>query len=181
MSVGRSRADLLKFLDWMAEKGLLPANTAQSRKASSNKILALLSEEEAMDVTQVDVDDLALRFGTKFGQQYDPKSVLTYKSRLRSALEDFRAYCDNPVGFRPTGRVQQRPKLTKESVASKTSVTDGAEQRSAPTVVQSPVSVVPVAIRADVIVHIGNLPHDLTEIEARRIANVILAYAIPSD
>lgn len=182
MSTGRSRADLLKFLDWMAEKGLLPSNTASSRKASANKVLALLSEEEAQDVTSVDVDDLIQRFGTKFGQQYDPSSVLTYKSRLRSALEDFRSYCNNPVGFRPSGRVQQRPRAQREAAGAKAepTATELPVRRDAALPPPS-TQVLPIAIRADVTVQIGNLPFDLTEAEAKRIANVVLAYAIPSN
>lgn len=39
----------------------------------------------------------------------------------------------------------------------------------------------PVQVRSDVTVHIKNLPHDLTEAEARRLANIILAHAIPTN
>lgn len=182
MSAGRSRADLLRFLDWMAEKGLLPANTASSRKASSNKVLALLSDEEAVDVTVVDVEDLIHRFGTKFGQQYNPISLRSYKSRLNSALEDFRAYCDNPVGFRPTGRVQQRTRPKPEgTLANKPRDARREDVVREPSPPAPAVHVLPISIRANVTVQIGNLPHDLTEGEARRIANVVLAYAIPSN
>ena len=181
MSQGRSRADLLKFLDWMSEKGLIPANTASSRKASANKVLALLSEEEAQDVTGVDVDELIRRFGNKHGQQYNPDSLLTYKSRLKSAVEDFRAYCENPVGFRPGGRIQQRPKNGGSPTASSkpTRIQPPPEQRASPAAPS--VHVVPIAIRPDVTVQVGNLPYDLTAAEAKRIANVILAYAMATD
>jgi hypothetical protein len=181
MAIGRSRADLLRFLDWMAEKGLIPANTASSRKASANKVLALLSDEEAADVTSVDVDDLIQRFGTKFGQQYDPSSVLTYKSRLRSAIEDFKSYCENPVGFRPSGRVQQRPRNPKDANVGPKAAPAAGEPAARRDALPSPSAhVLPIAIRADVTVQIGNLPFDLSESEAKRIANVVLAYAIPS-
>jgi hypothetical protein len=180
MSQGRSRADVLKFLDWRGEKGLIPANTASSRKATANKVLALLSEEEAQDVTGVDVDDLIRRFGNKFGQQYTPDSLVSYRSRLRTAVDDFRAYCDSPVGFRPAGRAQQRPQNSKQGASGKEAVAGRAEASSHRATPSAPsVHVLPIAIRADVTVQIGNLPFDLTEAEAKRIANVILAYAVP--
>lgn len=181
MSQGRSRADLLRFLDWMSEKGLVPANTASSRKASANKVLALLSDEEAEDVTNVDVDDLVRRFGNKHGQQYNPDSLLSYKSRLRSAIDDFRAYCENPVGFRPVGRTQQRTK----NGTTPTPVVKSARGHTKPehqvSAAAPSVHVVPIAIRPDVTVQVGNLPYDLTPTEAKRIANVILAYAMMAE
>lgn len=181
MSQGRSRADLLRFLDWMSEKGLIPANTASSRKASANKVLALLADEEAEDVTNVDVDDLIRRYGNKHGQQYTPESLLSYKSRLRSAIDDFRAYCDNPVGFRPAGRTQQRAKngATPAPVMKVGRGQYKPEQHASPAAPS--VHVVPIAIRPDVTVQVGNLPYDLTPSEAKRIANVILAYALAVD
>jgi len=165
----------------MSEKGLIPANTASSRKASANKVLALLSEQEAEDVTNADVDDLIRRFENKYRHQYNPDSVLTYKSRLRSALDDFRAYTENPVGFRPTGRTQQRPKNGGGPSAS--AKPSKSQQPPEPRLSQAApsVNVVPIAIRPDVTVQIGNLPYDLTAGEAKRIANVILAYAIASE
>lgn len=41
------------------------------------------------------------------------------------------------------------------------------------------IRLVPIALRRDVTVHIGNLPLDLTEAEARKIGAVVLAYAMP--
>ena len=49
MSDGRSRADLLSFLDFLGQKGLIPPSTASARKASANKVLAILSEDEAVE------------------------------------------------------------------------------------------------------------------------------------
>ncbi|HET8750472.1 MAG TPA: hypothetical protein VFM42_07005 [Sphingomicrobium sp.] len=181
MSQGRSRADLLKFLDWMSEKGLIPANTASSRKASANKVLALLSDQEAEDVTNVDVDELIRRFGNKHGQQYNPDSLLTYKSRLRSAIDDFRSYCENPVGFRPGGRSQQRLKNAQDATPRMRPNKTVAQPEAKISAPAPALHVVPVAIRPEVTVQIGNLPFDLTPAEAKRIANVILAYAMPPD
>lgn len=172
MSQSRTITDLLAFLDWMADKGLAPSNTISSRKASSNKVLSALGAEETVDVTLVDVDDAIRRFGVKHGQEYSPDSLQSYKSRLRTALDDFKAYCDNPVGFRPAGRSPTRTKGEKPSTVK--TRTPPVSEPVAPR--QSSHNVVPVGIREDVTVQIGNLPFDLTADEARKIANVVLAY-----
>lgn len=39
--------------------------------------------------------------------------------------------------------------------------------------------IIPIQIRDDVLVQIGNLPIDLTEAEARKIARTVMAYATP--
>jgi hypothetical protein len=172
MSQSRTLPDLLAFLDWMADKGLAPANTISSRKASSNKVLSALGAEETADVTLVDVDDAIRRFGVKHGQDYSPDSLQSYKSRLRTALDDFKAYCDNPVGFRPAGRSPVRAKSERSSTPKARVSTD--PEPLAPR--QPSFNVVPVGIRENVTVQIGNLPFDLTAEEARKIANVILAW-----
>jgi hypothetical protein len=184
MSNARSTADLLKFLDYLAEKGLMPAATAASRKASANKMLAVLSEEEACDVTTIDMDDVALRFHNLNGQQYTPGSIQTYKSRVGSAIDDFRAYLANPLGFRSSSKPRQRPRPPKEAVtvlgvgtASGTSAA-AAVAHSLPSA-PSPIgaNILPVPLRPDLTIQIAGLPFDLTPAEAKKIANIILAHA----
>ena len=62
MAQNRSRADFLRFLDYLGEKGLIPSGTAASRKATANKVTAILSDEEAADVTALDLDEVMMRF-----------------------------------------------------------------------------------------------------------------------
>jgi hypothetical protein len=184
MSNGRSTADLLKFLDYLAEKGLMPAATAASRKASANKMLAVLSEDEARDVTVVDMDDVALRFHNLNGQQYTPGSIQTYKSRVGSAIDDFRAYLANPLGFRSSSKPRQRSRPPKEAVVM--SSVGKAHGTSTVTAVAQPVSsaslpsgpnILPIPLRPELTIQIAGLPFDLTPAEAKKIANIILAHA----
>lgn len=176
MTGNRTLADLLSFLDWMADKGLAPANTISSRKASSNKVLSSLGPEEIADVTQVDVEDAVRRFSVKHGQRYSTESLQSYRSRLRTALDDFKAYKENPVGFRPVGRapIRNNGEKAKRPIPKSRPVEQESQQVTAPR--SHPGNVVPIPIRSDVTVQIGNLPFDLTVEEARKIANVILAY-----
>ena len=99
----RSREELLKFLDYVRAKGLMSPNTAESRKASVNKVLGILSDEEADDVTALDLDQVISRFGNLHGKQYTPESLRSYRSRVKSSIEDFKRYVDNPMAFKPSG------------------------------------------------------------------------------
>jgi hypothetical protein len=184
MSFDSNLIGLFKFLDWMADKGYTPANTASSRKAAANKVISSLGDQEAENVLSIDIDDAIQRFAVKHGGRYSTDSLQSYKSRVKTALEDFAAYKADPVGFRPSGRISSKPKGSP----SKQSKPIVGNQSAKPTIASpaptapsvSPVvlggDVVPVPIREGLIVKIGNLPFDLTADEARKIANVVLAY-----
>jgi hypothetical protein len=182
MTSKRSREALQEFLDYLGDKGLMAKATAHARKAAANKILGILSDEEAADVTAIDVDDIITRFSNLHGKKYTPQSLVTYKSRLRSALDDFDAYITNPLGFRPS--LQRREPRAKESrgAASATSASS-PETRSDPVsrpthVPLAASNILPIPLRSDLTVHVQGLPFDLTPAEAKRIAAVIQAMAM---
>ena len=110
MDGNRSREALGEFLEYLAEKGLMAQATARSRKAAVSKILGILENSEANDVTILDIEDIVARFGRLYGKKYTPQSLTTYKSRLRSALDDFQSYLTNPLAFRPSVQSRERPK-----------------------------------------------------------------------
>ncbi|HEX3536259.1 MAG TPA: hypothetical protein VHU15_05795 [Stellaceae bacterium] len=178
MDEKQSREALVEFLDYLADKGLMAKNTAHGRKAAVTKVLSVLEPSEANNVTTVDIDDVVRRFGNLHGKKYTPGSLGTYKSRLRSALDDFQSYLNNPLAFRPTvqARERSRPKTDK-------SVSEALQQKSRPEFTRSspmPMaagSIVPIPIRPDLTVYIQGLPYDLSETEARKIAAVVTAMA----
>src|SRR5690606_21537934 len=100
MAGQRSRAELVKFLNYVGTKGLLSPSTVESRKASVNKVLGILSDEEAQDVAAIDLDEVMRRFANLHGQGYTADSLRTYKSRTKSAIEDFLRYVENPMAFK---------------------------------------------------------------------------------
>jgi hypothetical protein len=178
MDANRSREALGEFLDYLAEKGMMAKATVNARKAAASQILGVLDRAEANDVTTIDVEDLVTRFGHLHGKKYTPQSLVTYKSRLRSALKDFESYLSNPLAFRPS--VQSRDRATAKP-AKNGSESVRAEARSdAPRSTSTPMAsanIVPIPIRADLTVYVQGLPFDLTEAEARKIAAVITAMA----
>lgn len=185
MTTGRTKTDFLSFLDFLGEKGLLAKATAQSRKASANKVLAILDADELQDVTAIDLDDVMYRFSNLEGQNYKPQSLQVYKSRVRSALDDFVNYKENPLAFKPA--MQSRVKGAKKpsSVASSLSQAGKGkdarlqEQSSSPAPIQTRPSddILPIPLRHGLTVKIAHLPFDLTPAEAKKIANIILAHA----
>ncbi len=106
----RDKQALDGFLDFLAQKGLVPKNTISARKAAVNKVLGILAPEELSNVIQLDMDEVAHRFANLEGQNYTPDSLKTYVSRSRVAIDDFERYLENPMAFKPKGGNPQRLK-----------------------------------------------------------------------
>lgn len=183
MSNPRSRDELLKFLSYVGAKGLLNPATAESRKASVNKVLGILSVDEASDVSKVDLEDIIRRFANLHGQGYTADSLRTYKSRTKSSIDDFLRYVDNPMAFKVGGAKRTpRVKSAKEANGSPLPAEKLEVQQTAPVTTPSAGSgIVPIPLRADLTIHVQGLPFDLTGREAKKIANVILAMALDDE
>ncbi|MER8703922.1 MULTISPECIES: hypothetical protein [unclassified Mesorhizobium] len=174
----RSREALLEFLDYLARKGLLNKTTANARKAAAGKVLALLDEVEASDLAEVDLDRLMHRFSNISGGNYTPGSLNTYKSRVKSSVEDFLNYQDNPMTFKVGGAAGFRKTSERQKVAQIQGERPAARQvTSAMMAPPTSVSVLPIPIRENLIIQIQGLPFDLTPAEANKIANVVRAMA----
>lgn len=174
----RSRAALLEFLDYLSNNGLMNKTTAASRKAAANKVLGILDDAEAADISKLDLDAVMNRFHHLAGSNYTPGSLNTYKSRLGSAIDDFLRYQKDPLNFKPNVQT-----TTRRSERPKTASVREPEARAEPTAkaaVEPPpaaVNILPIPIRPDLTIKIQGLPFDLTISEANKIANVIKAMA----
>jgi hypothetical protein len=178
MSGERSREKLTEFLDWLGAKGLMAAGTVSARKAAVSKVLGILSEDEAADVLALDLDTLMTRFSNLQGKNYTPDSLVTYKSRVRSSLDEFSEYVRNPLGYRPNIQTRERRVDQPKSEQVKGGTASAAPNPQAEALGTG--NIFPIQLRPNLIVRIQGIPFDLTEPEARRIANVILAMANPS-
>lgn len=183
----KSREALLEFLEYVAQKGLMAPATARARKAAVGKVLGILDEGEARDVTAIDFDAVMNRFGHLQGKGYTPDSLMTYKSRVRSALDDFASYVKNPLAFKPSVQTRERKSSTPSKVPPNQTKrppegSPSETSRQPASIIAGPMasSILPIPIRADLTVHIQGLPFDLTETEAKKIASVIQAMANPT-
>lgn len=175
---------LLAFLDYLADKGLMKRQTAASRKAVVNKVFSALDDADREDVLSADVDAIIERFVNLEGGKYTPESLQTYKSRLKSTLDDFASYRKDPMSFRPSAQ-QRAARRTKTPPNADNGDGEGPKPAGsaavANTVVRSadpPVNILPIPIRADLTIKIQGLPFDLTESEANKLAAVIKALAV---
>jgi GH25 family lysozyme M1 (1,4-beta-N-acetylmuramidase) len=179
----RSRTALLDFLDYLAAKGLMAKATVAARKAAATQMLGILEQDEASDVTALDLDQVVHRFQNLHGKKYTPQSLTTYKSRVKAAIDDFTAYSTNPLAFRPSVQSRERSKTKNGKQVSSSKAPDVAEPAkndTNPRPVHSAVAssnILPIPLRADLTVFIQGLPFDLTPQEARKISNVVLAMA----
>lgn len=180
---------LNKFLDYALEKGLLKAETAKSRRTAVNKILEKITDEQRADVRKVDLDLEAEHFANRQGAGYIPSSLLTYKSRAKTALTDFVSWVDNPMGFRPSGGGNgkaaskassgsaKKAKPAAKAELPKAPVREAISAAQAALVEQPSGLTFPVPIRAGLIVQLCGIPYDLTVGEAEKIAQVVKALA----
>ena len=179
MSVSYSEVELLAFIDYLSSKSLLSSSTASGRKAAVLKILAALDPEEKTDLRSLDVEQAFQRFSNKFGKEFTPQSLITYKSRFNSALSDFFKYHENLAGFK-TGVTKKQPKENgSESKASskKSSVKDTGSTLAHPPPAEPKSYVLQIPISNGTLVEIRNLPMDLSATDAAKIAAVITAHA----
>jgi hypothetical protein len=180
MNGKRTREAILEFQDYQANKGLLAKGTAVARKAALSKVLGILSNEEAEDITEIDLDGLMIRFSNLQGKDYTPGSMNTYKSRVKAAIDDFEAYLSNPLGFRPSiNRRDRSAKSEKSNLKKNTPPHEAYEQTtkvSTPSFDAS--NILPIPLRADLTVRIQGLPFDMTKAEAEKIAAVVKAMAM---
>jgi len=179
MTEKRTKQDFLKFLDWLGDKGLMPKNTVAARKAAVSKVLSILSDEEAHDVTKLNLDEVMRRFNNLEGNRYTPGSLTTYLSRVRSALDDFAVYLDNPLGFRPSAQTRVR-RTTEPRKDAPPHIPVQNHTNEAPTGIRVAANALSIPIRPDTTIVVQGLPYDLSETEAAKIANVIRAMALPS-
>lgn len=186
MSQNRSREDFVRFLEYLGDKGLVARATASARLTAASKVLAVLSEDEAQDVIGIDIDHLMARFDNLNPHQYTPDSLQSYRSRLKTALEDFRAYSENPVSFRPNSHARTKQKsLSNGGKVSKRKPAAALAPATPPVVSSGPavdlpnVSQLPIPLRQNLTVRIFGLPFDLSRQEAQKIANIVLAHALP--
>ena len=172
---------LNEFHDYMIDKGLMQRNTAGARKGAANAVLGVLSAEEQKDVLSVDLDEALVRFQNLKGKNYTPGSLQTYKSRTSSALEDFSRYLDDPMSFRPAvaKKVRIRQRQSENEHKGQSSEAGSKSVPSAPSMPNA--MIVPVPIRADVVVKIQGIPFDFTANEARRVSAVVQALAVSEE
>lgn len=183
----RSLNDLMGFLDYLGDKGLMTKNAVTGRKAAVGKVLGVLDPEEVEDVFTINLDQTMTRFINLEGKSYTQGSLKSYQSRVAASLADFASYLKDPLSFKPAGgKVSTKPKDAKGRSSGKQAKTSSSvEPRTPEDSKQEPApfgsNVLPIPIRENLVVRIFGLPFDLKPNEANKIASVVKAMAMETE
>ena len=176
--------DLETFLQYVADKGLANKQTSSSRRAAVGKVFGILDDAEREDVREIDIDEVFMRFVNLHGTDYKPESIQVYKSRVSKAIDDFLRYREDPISFRAArpmrvtvSKAKGKPTGTKVLTASRIDESDRKDEMKLPAVRQTETVNVPVPIRPGHVVQLMDVPYDLTEAEASKIARIVEALA----
>lgn len=178
---------LLNFLDHAADKGLMPAATAQALAVASRNLMPMMGDGERADVRTADLDAVIKRFTNKRAHDFSPASLKEYGNRLKRAVGLFVSWRDDPASFTVKTRATKgatKPKRTSASSAKASADADaGAAAATATVPVSAPLP--PVApmqpgnyntsfpVRPGCVVTLTNVPGDLTSAEAERLAGFV--------
>jgi hypothetical protein len=95
---------LVDHWNWAAEKGLMNKNTASGRRSACMQVLSILPEWEDVDVSQLNIDDLLLRFQNLKKKDFRPNVLEAYKKRFRLALESYLEYLRDPGNWKASSQ-----------------------------------------------------------------------------
>jgi hypothetical protein len=99
---------LIDHWAWATKRGLMNANTAGTFRAACAKVLSIFDDLEAVDVSQLDVQDTVRRFKNLRGKDLKPDSIEAYGHRFRQALKSFLDYVNDPGTWKGPTRQPER-------------------------------------------------------------------------
>ena len=173
-----SQTAFLKFLRQGAVTGIISPATARSRKLAAEHLLIQLKSHERLDLRLLDVDELCSRFHKLQGSTIRPENIQVYKERLCSALKDFISWTLDPAGFQSVEGEKPEAVLV---AARDTQGQEQAREELALNPPRSPHDIFPIPIRDDLVVYLQNVPLDMTQAEAQKIAAVVQALALSEE
>ena len=114
---GLTRDNLLSFLDFVAEKGLMKPKTASGYRKACNVVLKILDEAESADLSQIDLEAIFQRHRNLAAGRIMPATLKTYEVRTRAAINAFIEYTKDPSSWSPG--IKTRATKTKPAAPSK--------------------------------------------------------------
>jgi len=98
---------LVDHWNWAAEKGLMNKNTASGRRSACVQVLSIMDDWENVDVSELNVDDLLLRFQNLKKKDFRPNVLEVYKKRFKVALDSYLEYLRDPGNWRASSQERQ--------------------------------------------------------------------------
>lgn len=184
MQNDHSLEDLLDFLSHAGEKGLMPAATAQALAVATRNVFSVLDEAERSRLPLDELDAVIRRFNNKRARDFNPASLKEYGRRVRRAAEMYQQWKNDPANFAVKTRATNTSKK-KEKVNGRPTSAAQSSNGYESTELAAPVAATPVAtgsvtgyqtafpVRAGHVVQVTNIPFDLSQSEAERLAQFI--------
>jgi hypothetical protein len=94
-----SKSDLISFLDYALNKGLVPAGTVRGWRAAVNAALGDIADDS--DVSQIDVETELVKYNNRNPNSVAPDTLRRYKTWVTAAIQNFNAYRLDPMNYKP--------------------------------------------------------------------------------
>ena len=166
---------LLDFLREAPAQGVLNPAVARSRANAIEQLFPELTEDERADLRRIDVERLAARMHKIQGSTIRPEVLALYKERVHDALQDYFAWLDNPSGFSSNSGHALRRGMRQGFAKGASEEEVKALEEIALATSERRRDMLSLPLREGVTVFVTNLPLDLREDEAERIAGVVRA------
>jgi len=168
-STGFQVSDFQEWLQKLPELNIVNEATARNLRDSSLRLLTVLGPDSShLDIRGFSVASMASTYSMSAETKPSDSSLQAYKSRMQSAVDKFVAYQNGELD---TISESQSDKKERRKVASKKKSADED-------IVGIKTFELPIPLRGDLIVTIGNLPRDLTKEEAKRISLIVESFAM---
>ena len=188
------------LLAWLREAALArhihPA-TARSRRKAAEALFPYCRAEEIADLRRLNLQDLRARVADLPQGALRPEVADLYLERLRSALRDYLAAASARQDERGRDAADTatagRGAVTARISASERAEGGDSHRTASPSadvsaleaarlrLDQHRADIIPVPLADDRVVFLQGIPADLTAVEARKIARVVEALALPAD
>jgi len=184
MQNGHSLEDLLDFLSHAGERGLMPTATAQALAVATRNVFSVLDDAERSSLPFDDLEAVIRRFNNKRARDFNPASLKEYGRRVRRAVEMYQQWKSDPANFtvktRSTNTSKKKEKVNGRTApagqpgAIQDSVEPALATNAAPVTAGSVTGYqTAFPVRAGHVVVVANIPFDLSQSEAERLAQFI--------
>jgi len=169
---------LFLFLTLAAQRGDMPKTQTDNLRVGTRKVFDVVQAGDDLDLRTADLDDLVRRFHTLSKVDLRDETRQTYEKRFRDAVDRYRKFLADDPTWKQT--VLRKPKSTtstkRTSPAPASTPIPEPELATVTTLPGSHLMEFPVPLRRGVVAKLF-LPIDLTEREAKQIAEVAKALA----
>ncbi|MDE2938640.1 MAG: hypothetical protein OXR67_06935 [Chloroflexota bacterium] len=174
--VDRSTQDVIGFLDFASQRGLMKKASVVSLKTACNNVFSVLDEIEAADVSACDLESVIQRYQNINSMKVRPETMVTYGQRVKYAVTEFIKYNEDPANWKPSGGQRSSANQASRSGKSSKKSTD-KEALLVPNVsgeLSDPSEIVhQFPIRRDQVVKVTGIPFDVKRSEMVRLNNFL--------